>query len=321
MKWEFVSHRRLALERELGKDDIGCKEVISLVKEAGLTKTISGIGDCYETIVKEFIVNIPGDCDNKRSRDYKKVFVRGKCVEFSPRIINRYLGRCEDDQSKEEVTNNVVYKEITAGQVTQWPRMKKLSVSNMSVKYVVLNKIGAANWVPTNHTSSITVGLGKFIYIVGTKINFDLGTYIFEQTIKHAHSFVVKMPIASPTLICAIIFSQHIGIMNNAYIVSKSESPLYLHYKLFIGTHVPDIVTTSGKEVANLASKEETIAELQETCKELNEIIKTCTGRKIRLENLIRSLDQDKGVTDRDEDNQEAKEENDEVKRPAEKKK
>lgn len=74
-----------------------------------------------------------------------KVFVRGKCVEFSPRITNRYLERCEYEQSEVEVTDNVICKDISAGQVTKWSRKKKFTVSNVNVKYVVLNRIGVSN--------------------------------------------------------------------------------------------------------------------------------------------------------------------------------
>lgn len=159
-------------------------------------------------------------------------------MEFSPKIINKYLGRCEDEKVEVEVTENVICKEIIAGQVTQWPRKKKLSMSYLSVKYVVLNWIEATNWVPTYHTSSITTGLGKFIYTIGPKIKFDFGTEIFERTIKHAHCFAVKMPIAFPTLICGIMFNQYPRIMNDTNTTSKRESLLSLYYKLFIGTYM-----------------------------------------------------------------------------------
>jgi len=124
--------------------------------------------------VKEFTINIPKDCDNNSSKDYRKVFVRGKCVVFSPEVINRYLGRIKEAYPEVEVTDNVVCKEIMAKQVKQWPIKGKLSTRKLGVKYVVLYRIGAANWVPTNHTSTIATGLGKFIYIFGTKTRFDL---------------------------------------------------------------------------------------------------------------------------------------------------
>ncbi|MCI70794.1 envelope-like protein, partial [Trifolium medium] len=63
---------RLALERELGQEDLECKKVMDLIEEAGLTKTVWGIGDCYEKLVKEFLVNILEDCDDPLSKEFRK---------------------------------------------------------------------------------------------------------------------------------------------------------------------------------------------------------------------------------------------------------
>ncbi|XP_050896289.1 uncharacterized protein LOC127103034 [Lathyrus oleraceus] len=134
-KWKFVYQKRLALERYLGKDALECKEVVSLIENAGLMKSVDGFNKCYEMLVKEFIVNIPTDCDNKKSKEYKKVYVRG--VEFSPEVIYRFKGRCEDEQAEVEVTDNTIYKEIIVKHVSQWSRKGKLSDSKLSVKYTV----------------------------------------------------------------------------------------------------------------------------------------------------------------------------------------
>jgi hypothetical protein len=77
-RWKYVFHRRLALERELGEDALKITDVIDLIKEAGLLKTVTKLGDCYEVLVKEFLVNIPEDCDNPLSLDYQTVYVRGE---------------------------------------------------------------------------------------------------------------------------------------------------------------------------------------------------------------------------------------------------
>lgn len=74
-KWKVMYQRRLDLERELGKDALECKEVVSLIENAGLMKSVAGFGMCYEKLVKEFIVIIPTDCDNKKSKEYIKVYV------------------------------------------------------------------------------------------------------------------------------------------------------------------------------------------------------------------------------------------------------
>lgn len=90
--------------------------------------------------------------------------------------------------------------------MSQWPRKGKPSSSKLSVKYGMLHKIRASNWIPTNHISTIDKGLAKFIYIFGTK-TFDFGSYVFEKTLKHACTFAVKIPISFASLICGIILS------------------------------------------------------------------------------------------------------------------
>jgi hypothetical protein len=72
------------------------------------------------------------------------------------------------------VTNEVssidkVAQEITARQLKQWPKKGLLPTRKLSVKYVMLNRIGAANWSPTNRSSGITPALVKLVFIIGTK--------------------------------------------------------------------------------------------------------------------------------------------------------
>src|SRR3954470_6320044 len=121
-----------------------------MIQEAGLLKTVCNLPKCYEKLVKEFVVNLSEDCGNSRSVDYKKVFVRGKCVSFSPSVINKFLGRTDEAQTELEVTDNQVCQVITAKQVNSWPLKEKLTAIKLSIKYAMLHKIGAANWVPIN---------------------------------------------------------------------------------------------------------------------------------------------------------------------------
>ncbi|XP_058764804.1 uncharacterized protein LOC131638269 [Vicia villosa] len=255
-RWKFVYQKRLALERELAQND------------------------CDLNLVEE--------CNDKRSKEFRKVYVRGKCVNLSSTVINNLLGRFDEAQPELEVSDNKICQVITANQVRSWPLKGKLSTSKLSMKYEMLHKIGAANWVPTNHKSTVSTVLGRFIYVVGTKAKFDYGTYIFEQTIKHAGSYSVKGPIAFPSLICDIILNQHHGILVETDSISKRESALSLHYKPFQGTHVPDIVMTSGEtsKSGSSGSKTEVIAMLKETCKELE-------ARKISLKKMISTLEKD----------------------------
>ncbi|XP_058726132.1 uncharacterized protein LOC131597452 [Vicia villosa] len=256
---KYVLQKRLAVERELAPNALENKEVLDLIQEAGLLKTVCNLPKCYKKLVKEFVVNLSEYCGNSRSVDFKKVFVR----------------------------DNMVCQVITAKQVNSWRLKEKLTASKLSIKYAMLHNRGAANWVPTNHKSSISTVLGRFQYAVGIKAKFDYGTYIFYQTMKHAGIFSIKGPIAFP-LLCGIILNQYPNILNEHDVVCKRESPLALQYKLFQGKHVPDIFMTSAETSKSgaSASKAEVIAMLKETCKELE-------SKKISFEKMISTLEMD----------------------------
>ena len=87
---------------------------MQLIVHVGLMRSVIGLGKCYEGLAMEFIVNIPADCDDSKSMEYRKVSVRGKCVEFSLEVINRYMGRSEDEKPELEMSDNQIYKVITA---------------------------------------------------------------------------------------------------------------------------------------------------------------------------------------------------------------
>lgn len=92
---------------------------MDLIKTTGLMKTITDIGLFYEKLVKKFIVYISPDCNIEGSQKYMKVYVRGKCVKFSPSIINDYLGRSKSVKSNKTSSIDKIAKEITGEQVKQ----------------------------------------------------------------------------------------------------------------------------------------------------------------------------------------------------------
>jgi hypothetical protein len=87
---------------------------------------------------------------------------------------------------------------------------------------------------------------------------------------------------------------------------TESKKPLSLsfNHKLFVGSHVPDIVIskpqrqTSGEIAATLpkATKDELLTEHLEVSKALGETIRVSTTRKIHVDNLIKSMMKESGV-------------------------
>ncbi|XP_050891247.1 uncharacterized protein LOC127096738 [Lathyrus oleraceus] len=236
-------------------------------------KIVTDFGKCYKILVKEFIMNISKECGNKRSKEFRKVYVRGRCVDFYPEVINKFLEINEEEQTEIEVSDNFICREITAKHVKEWPRKGKLSASALSVKYVVLHKIGVTNWVPTNHNSNIATGL------------------------------------AFPSLICGVILSQHPSILINSDSTCKRDPPLSLHYKVFVRKHVLNIVMTFGQTPSRPTNRTSILVELKDTCKTLDETIKSYTERKRKIEMLIKALSEEEGGlkgdgTDEEEENE-----------------
>ncbi|XP_050916065.1 uncharacterized protein LOC127131174 [Lathyrus oleraceus] len=260
--WKYVYQKRLALERELAQNVLDYKDIMDHIQEVGLMKTMTQFSKCYEMLVKEFIVNLSEECADGKSKEFRKVHVRGKCVNFSPSMINKYLGRPDVAQPELEVIDNKICQVITANQVRKWPLKGKFVASKLSVKYAMLHKIGAANWVPTN----------------------------YKSTVAHAGSFSVKGPIAFPSLIYGIVLNQFPNILIENDSVKKRDSPMSFKHNLCLGTHVPDIVMTTGETscVSNQPGKVVVIAMLKETCRELE-------ARKLNLEKLISTLEMIEG--------------------------
>ncbi|XP_050876764.1 uncharacterized protein LOC127080497 [Lathyrus oleraceus] len=66
-KWKYVIQRRVAIERELGQEAVEVKEVIELIKNVGLMKTLETLPQCYEGLEREEIEKTGKD-SNARSK-------------------------------------------------------------------------------------------------------------------------------------------------------------------------------------------------------------------------------------------------------------
>jgi hypothetical protein len=133
--------------------------------------------------------------------------------------------------------------------------------------------------VPTTHNYEVATGLARFIYCVNNKVNFDFGTYIFDQTVKHAKTLAVKLPIAFPSLLCGIIISQRPDVLAKDDMACRRESAISFSLKQLDVT--PDVGTSSSSGVM---SRKDMIAALKETCKALDE-------KKTKLEAYIAGLE------------------------------
>ncbi|XP_058783313.1 uncharacterized protein LOC131657989 [Vicia villosa] len=260
-------------DRELGLEALKQKEIVDFLKTVGLMKTVSELGPCYTKLVKKFIVNLSADVKNEESQEeYMRVFVRGLCVKFSPKVINAYFGR----------SKSAYYDDIP-------------SLDQIATKIT-------ANWKPTNQKSTITLALAKLIFQIGIKAKINFSEFVFEQTMRHAESFALKLPIAFSYIILGIILKHHPDIMNQGYIKGKKVLPLTFNRKLFIGTRVPIIVMPQHKSQIvsgsfshiSKAIRNNLLLELNEISTALQEAITTCITIKENVYELIKTLSKKK---------------------------
>ncbi|XP_057444308.1 uncharacterized protein LOC130736499 [Lotus japonicus] len=297
LKWKYVYQRRLAIEREVGSNLLECKEVMAPIEKVGPMKTVLHVGRCFERLVKEFVVNLSVEVGLPESDEYKKVYVREKRVKCSPNVINKALGRSDAAVVDEEKSLHVITKELTAGKVQKWPKNKLMSIGNLSMKYAILNMIGAMNWVPTQHTSAISSTLARLIYKIGTMVPVDFGTFVFEQTLKHAETYAVKLPISFQSLIIEIILQQHPKIVRDDEEVMPKGAPITLDHRLFSWPHVPDIAVPSSRTYASApvskSGRRAIIDELQAVSKALQKTITTSTARKLKVDEFVLKLQEE----------------------------
>jgi hypothetical protein len=64
---------------------------------------------------------------------------------FFPSIINKYMGRSESAVLEKVSFIDNITKDVTGGQVNVWLEKELISYGSLSVKYAILNKIGATN--------------------------------------------------------------------------------------------------------------------------------------------------------------------------------
>ncbi|CAK8577756.1 unnamed protein product [Lathyrus sativus] len=133
---------------------------------------------------------------------------------------------------------------------------------------------------------------------------------------KHVGSFTVKLPITFPCLITGIILNQHPEVLHPQETPNKKDEPLTFNKKLFVETHVLDILvtkyqgeTTGGNSsLVFKATRKDALLELMEVSKILQEIIAASIIRKRNVDELIKMLTKEKDIKDEEKANSEEEE-------------
>lgn len=103
----------------------------------------------------------------------------------------------------------------------------------LSVKYVILHKIGITNWHPTFHLSTIFITLANPIYLVKTGAKINIGNLVYQHVLRHVNTFRINILKYFPWLLSVFLLFQHHDIPTESDVASSTPKKLSLSYKLF----------------------------------------------------------------------------------------
>ncbi|XP_019166900.1 PREDICTED: uncharacterized protein LOC109162673 [Ipomoea nil] len=208
------------------------KTLRSSVKQQGTTAaqaTSDYVCPYSKLLTYEFYCNLSDEIDSLTGPRPMQIFIRGKWYDFGTNVINKYNGLLTVQE--EAVTEwDVVAKTLTGGHTTSWPTGDKdyLLSSHLTSRYVILHHLALHNWLPSAHFNTVGKLLAGFLFRIGTKMQCDLGKWIFYHVLILIHPREQKglkpMPseVISPTLL---------------YTVDK---------RLLSGDHIKDVVPVTA---------------------------------------------------------------------------
>ena len=150
-------------------------------------------------------MNLRSYFNDPSSSNFQLVHIRGSQFRISSAIINSLLGNNVSSNCAPSLPSNDELTSILSGSTLSVWSVNRIPVVSLSIKYVILHKIGIVNWFPSSHVSSVSATLGMLLYQIGMGFLVDVGLFIYTQLLRHVGTYGVKISIALHRFFCSLL--------------------------------------------------------------------------------------------------------------------
>ncbi|KAM6543712.1 hypothetical protein CsatB_008159 [Cannabis sativa] len=127
-----------------------------------------------------------------------------------------------------------------------WDKQEILA-THLTPFYRVLHWVALYNWFPNSHLSSITLEIGKFLYVVGTHVSIDLPSLIFERILEALETTGTRNKLPFPSLVQRVLMAAHPPLTTHDYQV---QNPVLSKSFLSVANRQPSSTTPSTSKVS-----------------------------------------------------------------------
>ncbi|XP_062119346.1 uncharacterized protein LOC133833104 [Humulus lupulus] len=183
-------------------------ELVELLQSRQWVNTVSKLVSPHPILIREFYANLDKSVIDGKNEDCLTAFVQGSRIKFAPSTISRALKVpkvLKPEYNKSYRPDQSTMGHVLTGQPDYVWGNHEIHVTKLTHFYQVLHRVALYNWFPNSHLSSITLEIGKFLYVVGTGVSIDLVTLIYDRIVDVASSTGTRNKLPFPSLIQQII--------------------------------------------------------------------------------------------------------------------